>query len=334
MHVTFFQRKPQEANYSIERLFDDVLKSFSSGVQCRVAISRFPSRGLFRRLYNIIEAVFRQGDVNHITGDVHFLTYLLRKGKTILTIHDLVSVERLTGFRKALFLFLWYRLPMRRVVVVTVISESTKKELLNYIKYEPQKIKVVYDCISDDFRPASRDFNVNKPIILQIGTEKNKNLARVATAIREMPCHLRIVGKLYHDQASHLREANIEYSSVYNISDEEILKEYQDCDMLVFASTYEGFGLPILEAQATGRPVVTSNILSMPEVAGYGACLVNPYDVIAIRQGLLKVINDTFYRNALVRNGFENVKRFRPKKIAAQYLELYEQIIKGSNYFL
>ena len=174
MHITFYQRKPQEANYSIERLFDDVRKSFPSEVQCKVAISRFPSRGFFRRLYNIVEAVFRQGDVNHITGDVHFLTYLLRKKKTILTIHDLVSVERLKGFRRALFLFLWYRLPMRRVSIVTVITESTKRELLNYIKYEPQKIKVVYDCISDDFRPVSKDFNGNKPVILQIGTGKNK----------------------------------------------------------------------------------------------------------------------------------------------------------------
>ncbi len=329
MRVTFYQRKPQEANYSIERLFDDIRKSFSSEVQCKVAISRFPSRGFFRRLYNIIEAVFRQGDVNHITGDVHFLIYLLRKRKTILTIHDLVSVERLKGFRRALFLFLWYSLPMRRAAVVTVITESTKRELLNYIKYEPQKVKVIYDCVSDAFRPVPMDFNVNKPVILQIGTGKNKNLARVAEAIREIPCRLRIVGKLDHDQASHLREANIEYSSVYNISDEEILKEYQACDMLGFVSTYEGFGLPILEAQATGRPVVTSNIMSMPEVARDGACLVDPYDVTAIRQGLLKVINDTFYRNTLVRNGFENVKRFRSGKIAAQYVELYKQIING-----
>ena len=329
MHVTFYQRKPQEANYSIERLFDDVRKSLPSEVQCKVAISRFPSRGFLGRLYNLIEAVFRQGDVNHITGDVHFLTYLLRKRKTILTIHDLVTVERLNGFRKTLFLFLWYRIPMKRAAVVTVITESTKKELLNYIKYEPQKIKVIHDCISDDFRYVPKDFNVNKPVLLQIGTGKNKNLVRVAEAIREMPCHLRIVGKLDHDQASYLREANIEYSSVYNISDEEILKEYQACDMLVFTSTYEGFGLPILEAQTTGRPVVTSNIMSMPEVAGNGACLVDPYDVASIREGIFKVINEASYRRRLIQNGFENGKRFRSEKIAAQYMELYKQIING-----
>ncbi len=87
--------------------------------------------------------------------------------------------------------------------------------------------------------------------------------------------------------------------------------------MLVFVSTYEGFGLPILEAQAMGRPVVTSNIMSMPEVAGDGACLVDPCDVTILHQVLLRVINDSSYRNTLVRNGFENVKRFRSKKIAA-----------------
>ena len=99
--------------------------------------------------------------------------------------------------------------------------------------------------------------------------------------------------------------------------------------MLVFVSTYEGFGLPILEAEATGRPVLTSNIMAMPEVAGDGACLVDPYNITAIRKGTLKVINDSSYRKELVQHGFENVKRFRPEKIAAQYVELYKQIIKG-----
>ena len=140
---------------------------------------------------------------------------------------------------------------------------------------------------------------------------------------------MRIVGELRYEQLSHLREFDIEYSSVFNISDEQILKEYQQADMLVFASTYEGFGLPILEAQATGRPVVTSNIMSMTEVAGNGACLVNPYDVASIREGIFKVINDSYYRYELVHYGFENVKKFHPEKIAAQYVKLYKQMIKG-----
>lgn len=329
MRVTFYHRCRQGANYSIERLFNDVRTALPPEVQYRVAVSKFPSCGFWRRLYNIIEAAFRQSDVNHITGDVHFLTFLLSKKKTLLTIHDLVSVNRLNGLRKYIFFFLWYWMPVKRSAVVSVISEFTKKELSHYLKCDPQKIRVVYDCVSKDFRSVPKDFNINKPIILQIGTGKNKNVSRVAEALKGIACHLRIVGELSYEQLSHLREFDIEYSSVFNISDEQILKEYQQADMLVFASTYEGFGLPILEAQATGRPVVTSNIMSMTEVAGNGACLVNPYDVASISEGIFKIINDSYYRYELVHYGFENVKKFHPEKIAAQYVELYKQMIKG-----
>jgi glycosyltransferase involved in cell wall biosynthesis len=81
--------------------------------------------------------------------------------------------------------------------------------------------------------------------------------------------------------------------------------------------------MPILEAQATGRPVVTSNILSMPWVAGEAACLVDPFDTASIRGGLTRVMGDPSYRAALVALGFENVKRFSAEEIARQYLELY-----------
>jgi len=328
MRVTFYHRKPQKNNYSVERLFNDIRKALPPEVQYKVAVSRFPSRGFWKRVYNIIEAVFRQGDVNHITGDVHFLTFLLRKKKTLLTVHDLVLVERERGLRKALFLLIWYWLPIKRSSIVSVISESTKKKLLHYIKCDSRKIRVIYDCMLTDFRPNSKNFNTDKPVILQIGTLKNKNLLRVADAIKDIPCHLRIIGELSDDQLSHLRELAIEYSSVFNISDEQMLQEYQNCDMLVFVSTYEGFGMPILEAQATGRPVVTSNIMSMPEVAGNGACLVNPYDVVSIREGMLKVICDSSYREKLISRGLRNVERFRPEKIAMQYVKLYKNIIK------
>jgi glycosyltransferase involved in cell wall biosynthesis len=96
--------------------------------------------------------------------------------------------------------------------------------------------------------------------------------------------------------------------------------------MVLFASTYEGFGLPIIEAQATGRPVVTSRVTAMPEVAGDGACLVDPYDVASIRSGVLRVLGDRGYRDSLVHRGFENVRRFEPGRIAAQYARLYEEV--------
>jgi glycosyltransferase involved in cell wall biosynthesis len=97
-------------------------------------------------------------------------------------------------------------------------------------------------------------------------------------------------------------------------------------DIIALASSYEGFGMPILEGQAVGRPVITSNILSMPEVAGNAACLVDPYDPSSIRQGILKIIQDAAYRDELVRKGFANVKRFDPQVIALQYLDLYKKV--------
>jgi glycosyltransferase involved in cell wall biosynthesis len=327
MRVTFFQRRPQRANFSIERLFADVRRMFPESIDARVVVSRFPSRGLWGRVYNVIEAAFRQGDVNHITGDVHFLTFFLRKRKTLLTIHDLVSVHRLRGLRRSMLLFFWYWLPIRRSAMVTVISLSTKEDLFRHIKVDPRKVRVVYDCVSEDYHPTPKEFITNKPVILQIGTGENKNIERVAQALEDIPCHLRILGRLNTKQEAVLRKYGVEHSSALDISDEHVVDEYQRCDMLVFVSTFEGFGLPIVEAQATGRPVVTSNILSMPEVAGEAACLVNPFDVASIRRGVLKVINDSLYRDELVKRGFENVGRFRAEKIAQEYISIYRELL-------
>ena len=85
-----------------------------------------------------------------------------------------------------------------------------------------------------------------------------------------------------------------------------------------------------MEANAVGRPVITSNLLSMPEVAGDAACIVDPYNIAEIRAGILRIINDEFYREALIHNGFSNALRFDPKEIARQYIELYKELHGGS----
>ena len=109
--------------------------------------------------------------------------------------------------------------------------------------------------------PAAREFNVAKPVVFQIGTGFKKNLERVAEALWAVLCHLRIVGRIDDEQTGAQVRYGIDYSCVSNISNEEVINEYYRCDMLVFASTYEGFGLPIVEAQATGRPVVTTTVV-------------------------------------------------------------------------
>jgi glycosyltransferase involved in cell wall biosynthesis len=289
---------------------------------------RFESRGIARRLLNVLEAPFHQGDVNHITGDVHYLALGLAKQRTILTIPDCVGLHFSRGLTYVGKVLWWYKLPARRVATITAISEFTRQEVLRYARCAPEMVRVIYCPVPDGFTPSPKPFNADMPVLLQVGaSEQNKNVCRVAEAIRGIPCRLDIIGRLTDYQRQVLKQNSISYAERWGLSDDEVLQHYRDCDMVVFASTYEGFGMPIVEGNATGRPVVTSNICSMPEVAGSAACLVDPLDCSSIRQGILRVINDSEYRNDLIAQGFENVKRFRADSIAAQYAALYREVL-------
>jgi glycosyltransferase involved in cell wall biosynthesis len=101
---------------------------------------------------------------------------------------------------------------------------------------------------------------------------------------------------------------------------------YRKADLVSFVSTYEGFGLPIIEAQATGRPVLTSGLHSMPEVAGDGAWFVDPFDVESIRSGFRALLGERTLRERLVAAGLRNVKRFDPRTVARQYSDLYREV--------
>ena len=109
-----------------------------------------------------------------------------------------------------------------------------------------------------------------------MGTAPNKNIERLATALSGIDCHLDCVGKLLDSQRAALIRARVPFTEHVGLSDHEVLSRYAECHVVSFASTMEGFGMPILEANAVGRPVVTSNRSSMPEVAGNAACLVDP----------------------------------------------------------
>lgn len=287
------------------------------------------SKGIVDRIKIVWEAKRNQGDVNHITGDVHFAAMLLDKRKTILTVHDCGMLAASKGLKHHLLKLFWFTLPLRKCSMVTVVSEATKNTLLQYSNYPARHIHIIPVAVSELFVHTPKAFNAEKPIILQVGTTPNKNLSRLIEAVKGIPCCLHIIGRLGDAEKEQLQHAGIEYKNRFNLTQAELIEEYQQCDILSFASTYEGFGMPIVEANRTGRPVITSNVHSMPEVAGNAACLVNPFDVNDIRKGILRIIEDVSYREQLVQYGIENARRFDAQVIADSYAKLYTEIIRS-----
>ena len=187
---------------------------------------------------------------------------------------------------------LWFNLPLRRLGAITVVSNETKRDLLKWVpSLDPERIHVIPVSVSALFTRVDKEFNSEKlERVLQVGTKENKNLLRLCEALEGLKCHLVIVGVLTNRQKTALAKHQIAYTNLIGLSDEELVREYQKTsDILAFASTLEGFGMPVVEAQIVGRPVVTSNRASMPEVAGDGAVLVDPYSVASIRDGFQKI---------------------------------------------
>jgi glycosyltransferase involved in cell wall biosynthesis len=326
MRVVFFHRKPNPGNYSIEKIFRQLRNALPPEVKWSVRELFFLSRGFFKRLFSMIVASLHQGDVNHITGDIHFIALLLKRNRTILTVHDIGLVNHPNFWVRKLFQWFWVILPVKRVNVVTTVSNETKLQLLKFVSVNPAKIKVIYNPIPSVFTKSTKTFNKKEPRILQIGTKANKNVFRLIQALQDIPCFLDIVGNVDGDLLRLLEKANIKFVVSKNLSDEDILKKYTEADIISFVSTFEGFGMPIVEANAVGRVVITSNVSSMPEVAGNAAHLVDPFSVSSIHEGILKVIDDDQYREQLITNGFVNCKRFDASVITKQYLDIYTLI--------
>lgn len=326
LQVLQLERRGGFGQVSIERVFKSVRAALPGDIDCQAWTCPHPSRGIAPRILNAAAAANRLRRVNHVTGDVHYLTLAMPGARTVLTIHDSVSLKRLKGFKRRLFRWLWYVEPVRRAALVTAVSESTNRELLHELGVVGAKIRVIPNCVGKEFVPALKPFNAREPKLLFVGTGENKNLERVAAALEGIKCQLHIIGALRKPQLQSLRTHRIRFTNIQMAMDGEMVSAYRDCDAVLFPSMYEGFGLPIVEGNATGRVVVTSNTSAMPEVAGAAACLVDPVEAGSIRTGLLRVIRDAEYRQGLIAAGFENVKRFTPEKIAKQYAAVYREL--------
>jgi glycosyltransferase involved in cell wall biosynthesis len=330
MQIAYFEREPTPGNHSIERVFETVRWALPKDWKLNVVRCPTPHHSSWWLLQGIVRAWAEKGEVNHIVGDVHYVALGLPKSKCILTVHDLNRLHALKGLRGTLYRLLYFSIPLRRCAVITAISGVTRDQIAEEFPFTSEKIVVIADPIPQGYEFRPKRFNSDYPRILQVGTAPHKNLGRLVQAIEGLPCKLHVIGLLSNELQRVIGASRIDYENSVNITDAEMLQAYDQADMVVFVSLAEGFGMPIIEAQAMGRPVIVSNLSPMKEVAGAGAITVDPLDIEAIRSAIHQVIDDVPVRDRIIEAGLRNVKRFSAKSVAAQFAQLYRSVAKSN----
>lgn len=331
LEVIHFQRKQRgEGNFSLEFIFEDVRNKLRDRVDFKVVYAKYFSNGIVKRFMNVIDAVKFQGEINHVTGDILYLNILFDKNRTILTVLDCGFMNTDRKLLRAFYRTFWLKLPEKKAKYITAISQATKDDIIKYTGCNPNKIVVIPVAVSEHFKPSPKEFNKEYPVLLQVGTARNKNILRLSEALEGIKCRLVIIGRVNEELKSQLQSNKIDYVSKINISPEDMYNEYVNCDIVTFISTLEGFGMPIVEGNCVERVVITGNNTSMPEVAGNAASFVDPFSAEDMRKGILRIIEDDQYREQLIENGKINRQRFRSDVIANMYYDLYKKIYTES----
>jgi len=289
--------------------------------------------------------VLRRLEADLVHGPV-FVGPLAAPCPVVTTIHDLSFIRFPHLFRPAnrLYLTVMTRLSARRARHLIAVSEHAASESVALLGVPRDKITVVYHGVDADFRPLPADQvaafrerqGLPERFILFVGTlEPRKNLIHLIEAFdRVYKGESRLVlaggkGWLYDDlfakiEALDLKDAVLLPGYVPN---EDLPLWYNAATAFAYPSFYEGFGMPVTEAQACGTPVVTSNRSSLPEAAGEAALLVDPHDVDAIAAGLRRVLSDASLREQLREQGLSRAQTFRWADTARETVQVYRQAV-------
>ena len=316
-----------------------------------------PIRKYYERFYNHPRAVSRiEADIFHIIDhtDGHIAYGLKKLGKpVVITCHDLVQYvypdilkneSRIPALSMAA---LKYSFRGTTVADRTIaISTNTAKDISHWLNIDPRQVEIILNGVEPVFRRLSPEIvqdwrsqyakSPKEICLLNVGsTHQNKNISTVlkvvkAIADKEIPVRLWKVGDDFiAEQKQFIKDNALEpcISFVGKPDLEGLIRFYNAADMLLAPSLYEGFGLTILETMACGTPVITSNVSSLPEVAGDAAVLIEPTDVNAITEAVLRIDRDSAFREDLIAKGLTRCQEFTWRKTAEQVARLYEQIV-------
>jgi glycosyltransferase involved in cell wall biosynthesis len=276
------------------------------------------------------------------------------KCKKITTIHDLIPyIMPETVGRGYLIKFL-KEVPKAIELshAIITVSEWSKQDILKFFPIDKDKIFVTPLAAEDMYKPMdkekckdflSKNYNINKPFILYIGGfSPRKNVKSLITAFQNIykdlnkDYNLVIVGAT-KDQGEYLNKfsSNLEFASKIIFTgfapEEHLPILYNGCDVFVYPSLYEGFGLPPLEAMNCGAPVITSNLTSIPEVVKDAGILINPYNENELSSAILTLLNSENLQNEYRKRGLQRAQNFSWSKTAEKTLEVYKKVYE-TNY--
>jgi len=283
----------------------------------------------------------------------HAPHYVLPAGvpcRSVVTIHDCIHLM-FPQYLPNRMAYAYARASMwaaaRRSDCILTVSEASKRDILHFFNVPPEKIVVVYNAIDDHFwaTPPDEDvarvrerYQLDHQFVLYVGNIKpHKNLVRLIESFAEFrqtgfdDVKLLIIGDEISKlpalrRAVHRHKLHKHVRFLGYVSEQTLAILYRLAAVFVFPSLYEGFGLPPLEAMASGTPVVTSNVSSLPEVAGDAAVLVDPYDTDSIVDGLRRVVGDPGLAADLRARGLLRAREFSWERSVERTLQVYRDI--------
>lgn len=256
---------------------------------------------------------------------------------SVVTVHDLTHLRFYSRFHAAYYNHFLKPL-YRRCSAIVCVSEYTRREFLDWSGMPPDKVSVVYNSVDQAYLENQEAAQFSYRYVLYPGNHRGyKNLERLISAfaaskLPQQDIHLVMTGSANQSLVEHAMRQGVvsKLHFLGRVNDEDLPKLYKGALLVAFVSLYEGFGLPIVEAMASGVPVLTSDVSAMPEVAGNAALIVDPYSIGAIAEGLNDLVNDDVLRQDLVGRGREQVMRFDWDRSAKELWGIVDRVYESA----